>query len=272
MVYEYVHEIQKATGWSQQRIGAETGLGLSTISRIFRVPNYAGNEISKTLITRLYREIVASPFPAYLENLFLCYDEWREKFSKKEFSDHLAALEALLLHHKEIDGQSLGACRLHWLLGHISFDRAFYLKYDPVRSAAQALKQYQQALDILGHYTDSHLRMQRYKLQQCIVSTNFNSCEPGRRAKNPEIRRWLESMNYLQLVEQVIAEDPWNWMAARNGLVAASILQNRDKSLLFWNALHAVHKHFQDPDYTPTNDMPAVADDPDIEWFTQNVL
>ncbi|MDY6994221.1 MAG: hypothetical protein SVR94_16680 [Pseudomonadota bacterium] len=45
-LYECVHEIQKATGWSQGRISVETGLHLSTVNRIFRLPTYSGNETS----------------------------------------------------------------------------------------------------------------------------------------------------------------------------------------------------------------------------------
>ena len=69
-LYERVHEIKKVTGWSQGRIGVETGLHLSTVNRVFRLPLYAGNETSKRLITQLHQEVVKSPFPKYLEQLF----------------------------------------------------------------------------------------------------------------------------------------------------------------------------------------------------------
>jgi len=41
-LYERACEIKKATGWTQEQISAETGLHISTVSRIFRVPGYSG--------------------------------------------------------------------------------------------------------------------------------------------------------------------------------------------------------------------------------------
>ena len=176
-LYETAHEIKKATGWSQERIGAETGLGLSTISRIFRVPGYGGNETSRTLLTQLHEKVVRPPFPKYLEKLFSRYEIWRERMTKKEFNEQLSTLEPLLRNHRALDAEpTLETCRLSWLLGHIHFHRAFYLKHDPVGAAVKALEWYQRALDTLDVLTDEKLMAQKYKVRQCIVSVQFNSC------------------------------------------------------------------------------------------------
>lgn len=271
-LYERVQEIKKATGWSQERIGMETGLALSTIGRIFRVPGYSGNETSHTLIRQLYEKVVRSPFSDYLERLFNRYDHWKAQYPKKEFSELLDILEVLLKNHKDLNMDSLDACRLRWLLGHIYFDRAFYLyKYEELRWAQLALEWYEKALEGLQKH-GSNLLVQQYKLQQCIVSTRFNLCEPGKRADNAEIRKWLASIDYLNLVETVLKEDNWNWMAARNGLVAASILQDAEKCQLFWQAMQAANQHFQDPAFEPEPEMPAVTQDPDLLWFREYCL
>jgi transcriptional regulator with XRE-family HTH domain len=271
-LYERTCEIKQATGWSQERIGAETGLGLSTISRILRIPGYGGNATSKALLVNLHEEVVNSPFPIYLEKLFNRYDLWRENKTKKEFSDLLETLQGLVSNHQALETDSLEACRLHWLLGHLSFDRAFYLKFDAVRAAAKAIDAYQAALDILSRQKSKNVLVQQYKLQQCIVSTQFNSCQSGQRHENDNVRQWLTDMDYLDSVKQVIKQDTWNWIAARNGLVAASILQNEHYALYFWEKMQNMNSYFIDPDFAPSNDLPSISQDPDLTWFMDNVL
>ncbi|MEM7019816.1 MAG: hypothetical protein AAF512_21080 [Pseudomonadota bacterium] len=246
---------------------------MSTISRIFRVPGYAGNETSRTLLTQLHEKVVRPPFPAYLEKLFTRYDVWREKMTKKEFGEQLSTLEPLLRNHRALDAEpSLETCRISWLLGHIYFHRAFYLKRDPVNAEANALEWYQRALDTLDLLADENLLIQQYKVRQCIVSVQFNSCAPGSRSESAEIRRWLEGMDYLSVVTEVINEDSWNWSAARNGLIAASILQDAESCMLFWRAMQVAHHQFCDPYFQPMSDLPAIADEPDLIWFNENVL
>ena len=43
------------------------------------------------------------------------------------------------------------------------------------------------------------------------------------RANSEEIQHWFLTIDYLAVVETVVKEDSWNWMATRNGFVAASI-------------------------------------------------
>ncbi len=271
-LYERVQEIKKATGWSQERIGMETGLALSTIGRIFRVPGYSGNETSHTLIRQLYERVVRSPFSDYLDRLFNRYDHWKMQYPKKEFAELLEILEVLLKNHKDLNGDSLDSCRLRWLLGHIYFDRAFYLnKYEELRWAQSALEWYEKASQGLQAH-GRELLVQQYKLQQCIVSTRFNLCESGQRADNAEIRKWLHNINYVYLVKTVLQEDSWDWMAARNGLVAASILQDAAHCEVFWHAMHRANQHFTDPNFAPGPDLPSVAQDPDLIWFRSHYL
>jgi len=269
-LFECAYEIKKTTGWSQERISAETGLALSTISRIFRVPGYAGNETSNRLIKQLHEEIVSSPFPAYMEQLFKKYEYWKEQYTKKEFTEHLNILEPLLKNHKSIDSYELVACRVCWLLGHIYYDRAFYLKKNNVLQAAEsALTWYQKALDILSHH--KKLIVQQYKIRQCIVSIEFNLCDPKVRLNSETICRCFVDMDYLHIVKTVIKEDYWNWIAARNGLVAASIMQDFESCLLFWDAMKKMNKNFSDLDFKPANELPAISQDSDLVWFVEQV-
>ncbi len=272
-LYEHACEIKKTTGWSQEQISAETGLHISTVSRIFRVPGYLGNETSNRLIKQLHREVVKSPFPAYIEHLFELYDDWKENFSKKEFSRCLNVLEQLLLNHKALGTHELIACRVSWLLGHTYYDRAFYLKEPNVKKMADSASVwYQTALEVLNRHEGKGLTVQKYKIQQCLVSTKFNCCDQNHRANSDEIRYWLLDMGYLQLVEAVVTEDTWNWVAARNGLVAASILQNLEKCRWFWQAMQKVNKNFGNLDFVPSQWLPSLRQDSDLVWFVKQVM
>lgn len=271
-LYECVHEIQKATGWSQGQISIETGLHLSTINRVFRLPIYRGNKTSKKLITQLHREVVTSPFPEYLEQLFYFYDVWKERWSKRDFTEYLDTLEPLLKQHNSLYTQELAACRVCWLIGHIYFDRAFYLKRDTFKMVDSALDWYQEALKRLDYHLNNNLQVQKYKIQQCIVSIHFNCCKPKQRANNEDIRCWLLDMDYLKVVEKVIKEDPWNWIVARNGLIAASILRDLEKCWFFWKAMKKVNKRFADLDFVPSCDLPAIKEDVDLTWFVEQVV
>ncbi len=270
-LYERAHEIKKATGWSQERIGAETGLGLSTISRVFRVPGYVGNETSKRLLTQLHEEVVRTPFPQWMDKLFNQYDLWREKHSKKELADMQDILEPMLLGQKVLETQMLAACRSCWFLGHLYYDRAFYLRRNGQQAASTALEYYQQALTRLEQYPDAGLLVQKYKLRQCIVSTTFNRQPAGTRHENPEIRRWLRDLNYLDVALAVVREEPWNWIAARNGLVAASVLSDLAACHLFWEAMQQAYPQFKNLDFVPTQAQPSIAHDPDLSWFVAHL-
>ena len=270
-LYEYIYEIKKTTGWSQEQISIETGLALSTVGRIFRVPGYVGNDTSNRLIKKLHRTVVNSLFPKEIEELFYYYDECREHYFKNEFAKQVEVLKYLLKNHKLINSNELAAGRICWLVGHIYFDQAFYLKKnDIVKYAQSALTWYQKALNILTSYEESYLTVSKYKLQQCIISTQFNCKDPMTRANDKEIQCWLLEMNYIQLVENVVIEDSWNWEAARNGLVAASILKNWEKCQFFWDKMKNVNKNFSKLNFAPIG-LPAIKKDPDLAWFVKQV-
>ncbi len=190
LLYECAYEIKKATGWSQEQISLETGLALSTIGRIFRVPGYVGNDTSNRLIKQLHQTVVNSPFPKEIEELFYYYDECRERYSKNEFAKQINILKQLLKNHRLIDSKELATCRIGWLVGHIYFDQAFYLRQSPIFKYAQtALSWYQKALDILIVHEESYLTVPRYKLQQCLISTQFNCKDPMTRSHDEEIQQ-----------------------------------------------------------------------------------
>jgi len=115
-LYERLHEIKKVTGWSQEKISTETGLNLSTISRIFRIPCYSVNETSVGLICQLHNRVVKSPFPEELEQLFKYYDDQKENLSQKEFSKHLWILESLLVNHKDINSVEVASEKIQALI------------------------------------------------------------------------------------------------------------------------------------------------------------
>ncbi|MDY6992167.1 MAG: hypothetical protein SVR94_06110 [Pseudomonadota bacterium] len=269
--YQRIHEIQYVTGWSQEKIQEKTGLSLSTISRAFRILEYEGDRVTQKLIAQLHQKVVRSPFPKDIELLFEHYDFCRENLSENDFSRTQDALEDLLKNHKAFATSTLAACRLYWLLGHIHYDRAFYLKMNPIQTTVAAQTHYQQALEILKTHFD-YLIVYQYKLQQCLVSTLFNSCASQKRAQNTKIRQWLLAMNYIDTVKAVIEAEPWNWIAARNGLVAASILCRQAECWLFWQAMQKVHKKFANLNFRPTSKkrfwLP-IAHDPDLIWFVK---
>ena len=269
-LFECAYEIKKSTGWSQEKISMEAGLAVSTVNRIFRVPGYVGNENSNRCIKQLHEEIVGSPFPTYMEQLFKKYEYWREQHSEKEFAEHLDVLESLLKNHKSIDSYDLVACRICWLLGHIFYDRAFYLrKGNKLEMSELALVWYQRALDILDHHKG--LVVQQHKIRQCIVSTNFNLYDRKERLTSKTIQRCFVDIDYLQIVNTVVREDSWNWIAARNGLVAASILQDFDSCMLFWDTMRKVNKNFANLNFEPTNELPAISQDSDLVWFVKQI-
>ena len=271
-LYECAYEIKKATGWSQEQISIETGLALSTIGRIFRVAGYVGNDTSNRLIKQLHQTVVSSPFPKEIEELFYYYDECRERYSKNEFAKQANILKQLLKNHKLIDSNGLSACRLCWLVGHIYFDQAFYLKQGDIFKYAQtALTWYQQALNVLTSYDEeNYLIVPRYKLQQCLIATQFNCKDPMTRVHDEKIQQFLLKISYIQIVEKVVTEDSWNWEAARNGLVAASILKDWNKCQFFWDKMKNVNKNFSKLNFAPIG-LPAIKDDPDLAWFVKQI-
>ena len=267
-LYEYLQEIKATTGWSQERISAETGLGLSTINRILRVPGYEPSGTTATLIRRLHEELVQQPFPAYLENLIYLIDFNKEQSTRRDYEIFLEIIENLLSGHSVlVEAMTPAACRMAWIIGHIYFNRAFYLKIEPEENAATAQSWYEKALVILETLGDENLNVHRFKLQQCITAVKFNRLPSGERERNSEFRAWLKEMKYIEVAAGVVKEAPWYWQAARNGLLAASALQDTAACALFWDALKRSNKHFTDLNYAPDKEISSLAEDPDLTWF-----
>lgn len=273
LLYECAHEIQKATGWSQERISAETGLGASTVSRMFRVPGYTSNEISYQLLLQLHEEVVKSPFPPYINHCFKQYQSHKKQNTTREFTDYLDFLEPLLENHKALDSHELIASGISWLLGNLCFDRAFYLrKGNLMEFSDSALLWYQKALNVLEYYNkNNRFITQKYQLQQYIVTTKFQRCKLNNCAYDEEICRWYLETDYLQTILTLIKEQPWQWRAARDGLIAAALLQDREQCRFFWQTMKKINKRFKNLDFVPAKDIQPISRDPKLAWFMAQI-
>lgn len=98
------------------------------------------------------------------------------------------------------------------------------------------------------------------------VAIAFTAESKRKRSTSSKVRNAIHETNFFELADEALAVRPYFWKVARNGLVAASCVQNRSQCEHFYDRLVKAHRRFADPDYQPFG-LPSLRNDPDLWWF-----
>ena len=252
--YIFLNQIKETTRLTQLGIAVETGLSLNTIKRALNRKSISAS--SYKLIKKFHKEVVTSPFPAEINRLHDLLDVMKRRLTRTEYAEYLEVdLEGRIKTHPSYGTGDLCDIRLDWLLGHIHFDRAEYLRQNVIIEFDAARQHYQHAMNLLILNHES-LVIEIYKLQQCIVSLEVR--KKGRKAipNDPELYAWFREIRFVDHALVVLEAEPWNVAVARNGLRVASTLNMLEACLKLWKL---------------TGEDPDVLSEPDLHWFRQQI-
>lgn len=279
-IYEDLRRLADKTGWKGGKIAIESGVGSPTVYRAMCDPSYEVSQTTAVLIQKVKDQYAPSPFPLYLELEIGDYNERRTTLSQNKFKDYNWAKEIIFEQTLSTEKDFLALCRKRWLLGHIAYDRAFYLKINVDKSANQTIARYQQAIDALqkaSNIEEDERKTQHLKLLQDVMAAKFMRVSAQDRKQDKELHQWLKESQCIEMAIAIVEREPWNWDFCRNGLIAASILQRRDDCCTLWEKLQKIgnlsnHNNFANLDYVPRKGVPSLKTDPDLQWFRQEIL
>jgi len=248
----------------------------NTLRSVHNVPHYKPGKELVVAINKVHDHYNPSCFSPGVNALMNVCRELMRKYRQEPLArEHL---ESLALHIEEQLDQwqlpKLIACRLYWILGNINqFNmRQARIKQAPLASIhaqqACAVHCYQSAISALDPAT---YPMEHYKLQHNIVVCYINAVEEKQRNSNRSLATQLASIAYIEATEQVLKTEPFQWEAARNGLLYANIIEDRRAIAYFFEALIMANQHFIDLDYKPLG-SDSLLDDPSLTWAVQQVL
>jgi hypothetical protein len=252
--YIFLNQIRETTGLTQLGIAVETGLSLNTIKRALNRKSISAS--SYKLIKALHKEVIASPFPAEINRLHELLDVMKKRLSRTEYAEYLEVdMEGRIKTHPSYGRGDLGDIRLDWLLGHVHFDRAEYLRQNVILEFDTARRHYHRAMDllILNHRS---LVVEIYKLQQCIVSLEVRKKGGTAIPNDPQLHAWFREISFVDHALIVLEAEPWNVAVARNGLRVASTLKMWEACLSLWKL---------------TGEDTNVLSEPDLHWFRQQM-
>ncbi|WP_148212471.1 hypothetical protein [Hahella chejuensis] len=255
----------------------DAGPDIKTLKANYQHPHHKPNKNTVDVINALHEREFPNPFPAALEGMFDLYEDLHRRNGDLSQEENIDRMEVFLRHELNVTGrEQVCQARMLWLLGDMLFDRCLGARKrnQEQRMLAyreEAIQAYQSALDILEQAQLANLVI-RYKLRQNILACYLNASKRrGVWMKDPETLNYFHESCFLTRTKELLAEEPFQWSIARNGLRFASLLESAEEVIYFFACLLKVSARFADFDYQPYQ-APAIGRSKDFVWARENVL
>ena len=264
-------------GWQWSQIADELSVRHELLTKTMLKPGKGNRLKYYKKVVPLYTKTVKSPFPEFIEVKF--HEYYQHKLSKKpealsNFIDtNLGMIEKAAEWGEKCEklSEQLGVCRLHWLAGCMEYERArMNDDHQNLHNIKNALNHIQVASDILSEEGEAYWSYQA-KLAITMLAFLFNAVEPLERQNNKEIRSTLVKNHFFKVIRNVLVVDPKNIIVIRNGLVAASALNNVPHMLHIGRLLFKADSRFKDPDFNMMGQMKSFKEDSDLALFYERV-
>lgn len=282
-----IHRL-KAQGWTWDYFLSELekiyagGVDEKTLKSHFRQPHKRSASHTQQLIETLHKQCFPSPFPADAEALMRIYNNLVS--CSKHVTKEADIADLRLFLNAEVSGVNaplLRSARLYWLLANTFFDCLGEYRQAGKRSLLaesqqQAIEHYQQAIVLIEQHNqliDDHQVSEfvLYKVRQNILACYLNAVEPEQRESDEQVLNYLEHSDFLAQSERVLAQEPYLWVVARNGLRFASLLKSREHCERFFSLLVNASAYFEDLAYSPLG-YPAISESKEFEWACKQVI
>jgi lambda repressor-like predicted transcriptional regulator len=266
-LYLKASEIRERSKLTISDFSTETGLSESTIKRILKDPCYKGSLIAAKLINELYQIHIKSPFPERIEALDITHKIMLKRFSKLEYKEYGdPCLRMRLEFDVEYRTQSLADARINWLLGHLSFERANYLRLHRQDNFLEAVAHYRSAYNILQAERNPTFSKYLCQIKMSSIAGSFNILSPDER-HSTETKHMLTSLGFVDDAESLLSQQPWQYVVARNALVVCSLLEDLERAKIFAEHLVKLSPNFFESGFRWSPEFLPATSDPDLKWF-----
>ncbi len=288
-LFNKINRLKMQHDWSWEHFQFEIdsidpkGIKLELLQRYHRSPNKKPTAHITEIIDLLHDEYFPSPFPEAAERLMNVYRElkWcRRHLTKDKDTRDLETHVKQQMTTLAADDYLSKAC-WQWLLGNIAFDRiAVYLEQgkraEMEQTKKNAIEYYQWVIVTIEQHNMRHPQSavcigDLYHVHYNILACHLNAVPEAARNSDPEILKYVRESDYLARCKEAIAEEPFQWSIARNGLRFSSLLEDKKEIKQFFSLLVAVHPKFVDLSYEPFNQL-SISVIPAYQWAIKNVL
>ncbi len=288
-LFNKICRLKQQPGWSWEHFQSEIdsvdpdGIKLKLLQRYHRSPHKKPTKHVSQIIDLLHSEYFPSPFPEPVLRLMHVYGELKKCKRYLTKDKDTCDLES---HVKEkmktlvVDDYLSKVC-LEWLLGNVAFDRiAIHLengsRIKMEETKKSAIEHYQTAISMLEQHNrlnpDHAVKMRDlYHVHYNILACYLYAVPEEARNHDAAILQHVRKSGYLERCKEAIAEEPFQWSIARNGLRFSSLLEDKGEIKQFFSLLIAVHPKFVDLSYEPFNQL-SISVMPAYQWAIKNVL
>ena len=277
--YNKIHRL-KSQGWTWPEFLAEIeqvsvhSIDEKTLYSNFRLPHRKPNQLLEETINQLHEKYFPSPFPKEIEGLITLYNHLAGAKNYRTQLDDIELLKKFVLAELKNSQYDLRYARLAWLAANIEFDRISYCRDNGLleklsQSQALALKWFQQAKHAITHCQQFHkinvAPFVIYKLTQNMLACHLNAMPSAHRLDNHDLKRFIDSSDYISETKHMLALEPFQWGIARNGLRFSSLLKNAHDCDYFYRALVKANKHFLNLNYQIPGVL-SLEESDDFQW------
>jgi len=292
-IFTQIHRLKCQPGWTWDHFLTEidrlfpAGLDEKTLYAHYRQPHRKAKQHVARVINQLHERCFPNPFPQEVEQLIQLYNhlyQHREEAAQDQAIDNLAAFVAAQLQQPG-ETDALRRARLWWLLGNVHFDRiALFRKYrglgNVLTQRDEAIEDYLQAMFEINRHNELLQKegggnplseFTLYKVHQNILACYLNAVEPEKRYTDRALLTYLTESDFFVRSHNVLDEEPYQWVVARNGLRFSSLTQDDTMAQQFFRRLAIASPYFLALDYEPLG-YPAIVNSPEFEWVVENLL
>lgn len=288
-LFNKIHRLKGQPGWTWDHFLGEIeqrfpgGMDEKTLYSHYRLPHKRATTHVSQIIDQLHDDYFPDPFPESINGLMRLYNNLIRCKAHKSLERDVEELERFLVELLEREPASdlLRLARLHWLLGHIAFDRIPAHRDNSRKPQLQqekrrAVAHYQQSVNAIERYNaqqpvqpvgESHL----YKARHNILACYLNAVPQDLRHEDEEVLNYLRESSFLPASRITLGREPFQWSIARNGLRFSSLIHDREGVDFFFKAMSKVSPCFLDLNYAPLN-HPPIAEGRDFAWAIEQVL
>ena len=279
-LYSKIHRL-KAQGWTwdeflhQISLIYPPGIDEKTLYGLYRQPHRKASRHIRQVLEQLHDKFFPSPYPASAEVLMAVYNRMVKNPKHPDLGADQQALSEFLDTAQQ-HGYALYRARLYWLSGNIKLDQLGLLRKNGKHQLLEAtreaaLNNYRRSLELSLNY-DQVDSFTLYKLRQNMLACYLNALTPEQRSQSDSLLNYLHDCDFINASKQVLLDEPYQWLPARNGLRFSSLVENSEDCRWFYAALCSANKAFRDLNYAPEN-TPAIAVSKEFQWaLEQNLL
>lgn len=271
-IYMQIEHLTHVLG-SAQKVMDESGVQRGTFYNMRKHPDTVPISPSASLIRHLYQTHVPTEWDnvGKVKKTLNAIDTNQLEVNTNIYKGHLDIIRDLLSRDRSRGEDSVDGAGIDFCEASIGFKQRFEVRVANALTVKQIDQKLESALGKLQKHAPDDFKLTISKIILTRMAVFLHSKATKTRSDDSEVRQRFEKDCYLEVAKIILKEQPWHWKTARNGLVAASVLQDKTECFYFWETLKSSHKCFTDPKYKPTA-LPSLLDDPDLGWFRKYIL